>query len=229
MYLVIKRIVDLVFATMALLFLSPIFFLVILILKLTGEGEVFYLQLRPGLHGKVFKLIKFATMMKNSSSIGTGNVTIKNDPRVLPFGMFLRKTKINEIPQLLNIFKGDMSFVGPRPLPIKNFEIYTYEAQKIIERMKPGLTGVGSVVFRNEEEIIDKLGMPLEKSLKEVIMPYKAKLEEWYYENQSITMYFKIIFITAWIVVFPESKIINFLIPDIPGNIKIDSLQQTQN
>lgn len=214
---------------MALLFLSPIFFLVILILKLTGEGEVFYLQLRPGLHGKVFKLIKFATMMKNSSSIGTGNVTIKNDPRVLPFGMFLRKTKINEIPQLLNIFKGDMSFVGPRPLPIKNFEIYTYEAQKIIERMKPGLTGVGSVVFRNEEEIIDKLGMPLEKSLKEVIMPYKAKLEEWYYENQSITMYFKIIFITAWIVVFPESKIINFLIPDIPGNIKIDSLQQTQN
>lgn len=228
MYLRIIRILDIFFATTALLFLSPIFFLVVVVLKITGEGEVFYFQKRPGLHGKEFKLIKFATMLKNSSNIGTGDVTIKNDARVLPIGKFLRKTKTNEIPQLINIFKGDISFVGPRPLPIKNFKIYTAEEQHIIKKMRPGLTGVGSIFFRNEEEIIDKLELPLEQCLKEVIMPYKAKLEAWYYENQSIKVYFKIIFITAWVVLFPASRITKIMLPELPRNVQIEKLQNSR-
>lgn len=228
MYLAIKRILDLFFSVSALILLAPVFIIVIVILKFSGEGDIFYLQRRPGLHGKSFFLIKFATMMKNSSEIGTGAVTMKNDPRVLPVGKYLRKLKINEIPQLFNIFKGDMSFVGPRPLPFKNFEIYTAAEQSIIKKMKPGLTGVGSIVFHNEEEIIDKLGMPLKESLKEVIMPYKARLESWYYVNQSITLYFKIIFITAWVVCFSNNRIINVLIPGLPNDIKIESLKQSQ-
>lgn len=219
-----KRIFDFIFVTIALILLSPVLFFIIIILRFTGEGEVFYLQKRPGLNFREFDLFKFATMTKNSSNFGAGDVTTKNDPRVLPFGKILRKTKLNEIPQLFNILKGDMSLVGPRPLPLKNFKIYTPEAQIIITKMTPGLTGVGSIVFRNEEEVIEKLGIPLEQCLKEVIMPYKANLEMWYYNNQSVLLYFKIILITAWVVIFPKSNIVKKLIPALPRNTYFESL-----
>ena len=100
---------------MALVLLSPLLLPLMFILRVTGEGEIFFPQSRVGRGGKDFKLYKFATMLKDSPNMGTGTVTVKNDPRVLPMGGFLRKTKINELPQLINIFNGDMSVIGPRP------------------------------------------------------------------------------------------------------------------
>ena len=108
-----ERFFDILFSALALLVLSPLLLPIVLILKLSGEGEIFFLQERIGKGGQVFKLFKFATMLKDSPNIGTGTVTMKGDPRVLPVGKFLRKTKINELPQLLNIFFGDTSVIGP--------------------------------------------------------------------------------------------------------------------
>ena len=108
------RIFDIFFSLVALLLFLPFGIIIALILRFSGEGEIFYRQERLGKNKKLFGVLKFATMQKNSSSIGTGDVTIQNDPRVLPFGSFLRKTKLNEVPQLWNILIGQMSIVGPR-------------------------------------------------------------------------------------------------------------------
>ena len=108
-----ERFFDIFFSGLALLVLSPLLVPIVLILRFSGEGEIFFLQERIGKGGQVFKLFKFATMLKDSPNIGTGTVTMKGDPRVLPVGKFLRKTKINELPQLLNIFFGDTSVIGP--------------------------------------------------------------------------------------------------------------------
>ena len=138
-----KRLIDILFSLSLLVGFLPFGLLIALVLRLTGEGKVFYLQPRIGRHGRIFKLVKFATMLENSPNIGTGDITLQNDPRVLPAGKFLRKTKINEIPQILNILKGEMSVVGPRPLTEKNFLLYPNDVQKEIVKMAPGLTGVG--------------------------------------------------------------------------------------
>ena len=118
-----ERFFDVFLSSIALIFLSPLLLPIIIILKLTGEGEVFFMQERIGRNGRLFKLIKFATMLKNSPNLGTGTVTMKHDPRILPVGKFLRKTKINELPQLLNILLGDMSVVGPRLLQLKHLAL----------------------------------------------------------------------------------------------------------
>ena len=123
------------------------------ILRVSGEGEIFFLQNRVGRGGKDFKLYKFATMLKDSPKIGTGTISMKNDPRVLPVGKILRKTKINELPQLINVLVGDMSIIGPRPLTLKSFDLYSLDVQQAIKKVKPGLSGVGSIVFRKEEDI----------------------------------------------------------------------------
>ena len=143
-----KRMMDVLLSAAALIVLSPLFFVVMVILKFTGEGEIFFSQPRVGLNGKLFNLIKFATMLKASPNMAGGVLTVKNDPRILPAGKFLRKTKINELPQLINILKGDMSVVGPRPQAQAHFDVFPDHVKREIVKMKPGLTGVGSVVFR---------------------------------------------------------------------------------
>ena len=130
MYSLTKRIFDILISFLALIILIPLFIPIILILRLTGEGEIFYFQERVGLDNKTIKIYKFATMLKNSEQMGTGIYTAKNDPRILPFGNFLRKTKINELPQIINILNGDISLVGPRPLIRKTFELYKEHDQK---------------------------------------------------------------------------------------------------
>ena len=190
-----QRILDIFFSGLALLFLSPLLLPIALLLRLTGEGEIFFLQERVGKDGKPFKLYKFATMLKNSPNIGTGTVTMKNDPRVLPMGRFLRKTKINELPQLLNIFLGDMSVVGPRPQARKNFNAFPQQLQEIIVKVKPGLSGLGPIVFRGEEDILaDHAGSV--DFYDNVIAPYKGQVEAWYVRNQSLSTYFLVIFVT---------------------------------
>ena len=111
----LKRLLDVILSACSIAILSPLFLPVILVLRFTGEGEIFFAQSRVGLGKKPMQILKFATMLKNSPDMGTGTVTLKNDPRVLPVGRFLRRTKINELPQLYNIFKGELSIKGPRP------------------------------------------------------------------------------------------------------------------
>ena len=210
-----QRFLDIVLSGIALLVLSPLLLPVVLILRLTGEGEVFFRQDRIGLHGKSFGLLKFATMLKNSPNVGTGTVTVKDDPRVLPFGRFLRKTKLNELPQLLNIFMGDMSIIGPRPQTRRCFDAFPPKSQAEIVKVRPGLSGIGSIVFRDEEELMHASKEP-ERFYDEVIMPYKGRLEEWYVANQGLRTYLASILATAWVVVFSESRMVWALFPDLP-------------
>tara|TARA_B100000123_G_C25668130_1_gene400796 strand:- start:322 stop:966 length:645 start_codon:yes stop_codon:yes gene_type:complete len=208
--MLMQRFFDILFSTLALLTLSPLIIICICILRITGEGEVFYLQERVGVDKEVFNLVKFATMVKNSEKLGAGTITLKNDPRVLPFGKFLRKTKINELPQLFNILRGQMSIVGPRPLARKQFSFYSDAEQKIISQMKPGLSGIGSLAFRDEEKFFED-GIDPDFIYKTKISPRKAKLEKWYFYNQSIKLYFLIIFLTIIAVLFPEKNVIDFI------------------
>ena len=216
MYNLLKRLLDILISSIALIILVPIFIPIILILKFTGEGEIFYFQERVGLNNKTIKIYKFATMLKNSEQIGSGIYTAKNDPRILPFGNFLRKTKINELPQIINILVGEISLVGPRPLIRRTFELYELSHQKIIFSMKPGLTGIGSIIFRNEEEILNNTEMNLEDYYKKYITPYKANLEIWYKKHQNLQCDLKIIFLTAWVIIFKNSKLPWIFFKELP-------------
>ena len=189
MYLIFKRTFDIILSSIAIVLLSPIIILIIVILKLTGEGEVFYLQERVGYKKKVFMIYKFATMIKNSPNMGTGDVTLRNDPRVTKVGKFLRDSKLNELPQLFNIFFGDISVIGPRPLMKAGFNRYSLDFQNTIYNIKPGLTGIGSIVFRDEERILTESKLSPHKCYKEIILPYKGKLEMWYQNNYSHLIY----------------------------------------
>jgi lipopolysaccharide/colanic/teichoic acid biosynthesis glycosyltransferase len=210
-----QRLFDIVLSGLALLVLAPLLLPITLLLRLTGEGEVFFLQSRVGKGGKPFKLYKFATMLKNSASIGTGTVTVKDDPRILPMGRFLRKTKINELPQLLNILNGDMSIIGPRPQTKRCFDAFPPSSQEIINQVRPGLSGIGSIIFRNEEEMIDANQDPA-RFYDNVIMPYKGLLEEWYVANQGLSTYLMCIGVTAWAVMFSNSNAVWRIFDSLP-------------
>jgi len=212
----LTRFFDIFFSSLALVTISSLLVPVVVILKFTGEGEIFYIQPRVGKDGKMFGLLKFATMLKNSPNMGTNTVTVKDDPRVLPFGKILRKTKINELPQLINIIKGDMSIIGPRPQTERCFLAFPEKSQKIIVKVKPGLSGIGSIVFRDEENMLDQPGIDRLKFYDEVIAPYKGELEQWYVEHQNLYTYFMLIGLTVWVVLFPESKIYKKVFPDLP-------------
>ena len=152
----IQRFFDIVLSLIALVILSPILLVIMLILRFSAEGEVFYRQKRVGLHGNLFGVFKFATMLKNSETIGTGLITTKDDPRVFPFGRFLRKSKLNEVPQVLNILIGDISFVGPRPQVQQHFDVFPEHVKRELKKIRPGLTGIGSIFFRDEESILER-------------------------------------------------------------------------
>ena len=214
MYRFIKRLTDILIACIALVLLSPLLIPVILILLLTGEHEVFYLQKRIGYLNKPFYIWKFATMVKNSPNIGTGEITLRNDPRVTPMGKWLRMTKINELPQIINVLKGEMSIVGPRPLMEVSFNLYSDEVRKVIYQSKPGITGIGSLIFRDEEKILSDAADP--RKAYESIYPYKAALEIWYREHASFYTDTMIIFLTGWSVLFPANKLVQKVFTDLP-------------
>ena len=212
------RIIDVLLALLALLVLLPLFIPIVAILLLTGEHKVFYSQTRVGYKNQNFKILKFATMLSNSANIGSGSLTLKNDPRVLPFGSFLRKTKINELPQILNIIIGDLSIVGPRPQMQVDFEKYSDDVQNKIYNVRPGLTGIGSIIFRDEESLIS-LAAENENPhdfYKRVIAPYKGELEIWYHSHRSLFLDFQLIFMTAWAIVSPETRLYEKWFKDLP-------------
>lgn len=202
-----QRILDILLSAAALLALCPLFVFIITLLRLTGEGEVFFTQVRIGKDGQPFRLYKFVTMLKNSPQMGTGTITVKDDPRILPIGRLLRATKINELPQLLNVLLGSMSIVGPRPQAIDNFSAYPQYLQKVICQTKPGLSGIGSIIFRAEEQILLTQTDSVE-FYSYVIAPYKATVEAWYIANQSLHSYFAVLYVTIWVVFFPSSRLV---------------------
>ena len=214
MYKLIKRITDILIATIALIVLSPLLIPAIIILSFSGEHEVFYLQDRVGYKKRRFKIWKFATMLKNSPNIGTGEITLRNDPRVTSFGKFLRMTKVNELPQIINVFKGDMSIVGPRPLMDVSFKLYPEHVQEVIYNSKPGMTGIGSLIFRDEEKIVSEAQDPI--AMYATIYPYKGTLELWYQKNASLYTDFIIIFLTAWSILFPKNQLTHKIFKDLP-------------
>jgi len=211
-----KRFFDIISSAAAISILFPLLLPVMIILRFTGEGYIFYSQKRVGKGGGVFDLLKFATMLKDSPNMAGGDITTGRDPRVLPLGRFLRKTKINELPQLFNIFKGDISVVGPRPLTPKNFDYYNEEVKEAISSLKPGLTGIGSIVFRDEESILANSAKAPIDCYREDISPYKGQLEIWYRNNQSFITDMKLIFLTAWVIVFPESRLYEKILKGLP-------------
>lgn len=209
------RLIDIILSLTALVVLALFFIPVIIILRFSGEREIFYIQKRIGWGGNEFGLLKFATMLKNSPNIGAGDITVRGDPRVLPFGKFLRRTKVNELPQLWNILIGDMSFVGPRPMVPKTYANYSSEARSKLNSVRPGLTGIGSIVFRDEEKYLAGQDKPLE-FYKMHIIPYKSELEVWFVENNNLKLYIILIFLTIWVVIFPNSLIHYRVLKEIP-------------
>lgn len=222
MYKYIKLFFDIVFSLIALVILLPVFIPIIVLLLVTGEHEVFYRQERVGFKNKIFGIWKFGTMVKNSPNMGSKDLTMRNDPRVTPVGRFLRKSKINELPQLINILTGAMSFTGPRPLMKSGFDRYSDEMKARVYNVKPGLTGIGSIVFRDEEFIITKSNLSPEECYRSVILPYKGALEIWYQQHQGFYTDFMLLFLTAWYIVFPNSRLVYKVFPSLP---KSDLLQ----
>lgn len=216
------RFFDILFSGIAILIFLPFMIPIMIGLKLTGEHDIFYAQERIGKGKKPFKVLKFATMLRNSPNMAGGLITLDKDPRILPMGNFLRKTKINELPQLINIFLGQMSVIGYRPFAPVHFALYNEEVQNEMANSTPGLSGIGSIVFRNEEQILHTVENP-EYFHDKVITPYKGELECWYIQNKNIVNYFKCIIWTVLVVINPKNtgwqKAFKGL-PPVPENLK---------
>lgn len=212
----LKRIIDFLLASIVLLLLAPFLIPIFAILLFTGEHEVFYLQERVGYKNSRFRIWKFATMLKASPGMGTGSLTITNDPRVFPFGKFLRKTKINELPQIINVFIGNMSFVGPRPQMEVDFFKFPEHVQAVIYNSNPGITGIGSIIFRDEEKWISHAPGDKHEFYKNHIAPYKGELEIWYQLNLSLYTDLMLLFITAWVILVPDSNLVYTVFKHLP-------------
>ena len=219
MYKLFKRSCDIVISGILLIILAPLLIPIMIGLKLTGEGYIFYKQERVGYKNQPFLIWKFATMLKDSPNMTGGIMTTNKDPRITPMGGFLRKSKINELPQLINIFKGDMSIVGPRPVMPISFEVYPSEIRENIYNSIPGLTGIGSIIFRDEDVLINDVkarGGDSWDFYTNTIYPFKGNLEIWYQNNKSIFLDLQLIFITAWVIFRPNSRIYEKLFKTLP-------------
>ena len=213
-YFVTKRITDIVVSAILLFLISPLILLLMVFLKCTAEHQIFFLQERIGYKNRKFKIWKFITMYANSSQKGTGDITIKNDPRLLPTGKWLRQMKLDEIPQLINLLRGDMSIVGPRPLMVNGFKRYSPDVQNFIYNVKPGITGIGSLVFRDEASILNNCE-DYEATYQEII-DSKGDLELWYQQNRSILTDAKIVFLTVWAILYPKSRLVYRVFRNLP-------------
>ena len=215
----LKRLFDIITAILVLVLVSPLMIPVIVILMLTGEHYVWYFQDRDGYKNKQFSIWKFATILKASPSMGTGSITTKNDPRVFPFGQYLRKTKINELPQLMNVLNGTMSVVGPRPQMEVDYLNFPKEIQKTIYNVKPGISGIGSIVFRDEEKWFSKV-TDVHEYNRTHIAPYKGALEIWYQNHLNFYTDFMLIFLTIWAIVRPNNQVVYKVFKDLPEKPK---------
>lgn len=222
---VLQRGLDILLASFAILILLPFLLPIALLLRFSGEGDIFYRQQRVGMGGRPFGLLKFATMLRDSPSIGAGEITLMNDPRVLPMGRFLRKTKLNELPQLWNIVIGDLSVVGPRPMVPNTFLVYPLDAQRDLNTVRPGLSGVGSLIFRDEERWLSVHDDP-RTFYRNVIIPYKASVEQWYIRHRSLVLYLQVILLTMIALIAPRTRLpwrVWPTLPDLPAELRTTS------
>ncbi|MDI9312429.1 MAG: sugar transferase [Limnohabitans sp.] len=197
------RIFDFFFSFLGLILLSPLFLLIALLIKISSSGPVLYKQARIGLNGLNFNVYKFRSMRLNSDKLGLITVGGR-DPRVTPIGYYLRKYKLDELPQLINVLTGDMSLVGPRPEVKKYVDLYTKEQRKVLS-IRPGITDWASIYYRDENVILGQSADP-EKDYIEKVMPDKLNYNFIYIENYGPVEYFKIIFSTLWHIVVPVMK-----------------------
>lgn len=190
------RFFDILFSLLGLVFLSPLFLIITLLIKLESHGNAFFKQIRVGEKGKHFNLLKFRTMVIDAEKKGLQLTVGKKDKRITKVGYFLRKYKLDELPQLINVLKGEMSIVGPRPEVPKYVNLYTTEQRKVLDG-KPGISDYASIEFINENEILAKAENPEQIYINE-IMPAKIRLNLKYIENRNLKEYFKIIFYTFY-------------------------------
>jgi lipopolysaccharide/colanic/teichoic acid biosynthesis glycosyltransferase len=189
----LKRNFDIICSFLAVLVFTPIFIILAIMIKLLTPGPVFFIQKRVGKNGRLFDLYKFRTMSPSKYS-KDGSFDAGDNSRVTPLGKLLRKYKLDELPQLINVFKGDMSFVGPRPEVLKWTQVYT-EKWNIVHSVRPGITDYASIYFRNEEEILANSNDPL-STYREVILPKKLDLYISYIQNRTFFLDMRIIFLT---------------------------------
>lgn len=193
-----KRLFDIFFSLSGLVFLSPLLILIMIIIKADSKGNVFYIQKRVGKGNKDFRLFKFRSMRNDSDR--SGLLTVGNkDPRITSSGYYLRKYKLDEIPQLYNVLKGEMSFVGPRPEVRKYVELYNKEQMKVLD-VQPGITDLASVKYRNENELLAGSDEP-EKLYTKEIMPDKLKINLEYISDRSLVKDIRIIIQTLKAVI----------------------------
>lgn len=197
------RILDFLFSFLGLILLSPFLLFIALFIKISSSGPVLYKQSRIGLNGAEFNVFKFRSMRMNSDKLGLITVGGR-DPRVTPTGYYLRKYKLDELPQLINVLIGDMSLVGPRPEVKKYVDLYNHEQSKVLT-IRPGITDWASIHYRDENVILGQSADP-EKDYIDNIMPDKLKYNLIYIENYGSLEYFKIIFSTLWHIVVPIAK-----------------------
>lgn len=216
MYPYFKRFFDVLVAVFGLILLAPLFLPILIALRFSGEGEIFYRQKRVGYQMRNFHIWKFATMLKNSPNLGSGSLTLRDDPRVTPLGKYLRKSKINELPQLVNLLLGDMTLVGPRPQMQIDFEAYPPAVQDQIYKVRPGITGIGSIIFRDEERLLSVPGRDPRAFYIESIAPYKGSVEIWYLQHFSFHVDIKLIFLTFWCIFSPKSDLHFRIFPNLP-------------
>jgi lipopolysaccharide/colanic/teichoic acid biosynthesis glycosyltransferase len=193
------RVLDFLFSILGLFFLLPFLFLIGLIIKMSSRGSILYKQSRVGLNGAEFSVYKFRTMRLSSDMLGLITVGGR-DPRVTPIGYYLRKFKLDELPQLINVLIGDMSLVGPRPEVKKYVDLYTLEQKRVLT-IRPGITDWASINYRDENVILGESSNP-EKDYIEKVMPDKLKYNMIYINKYGVLEYFKIIFITLWRITF---------------------------
>jgi lipopolysaccharide/colanic/teichoic acid biosynthesis glycosyltransferase len=194
----IKRLFDLFFSFLGIIFLSPVLLLVSCLVKLDSNGPIFFLQERVGLNGKVFLIHKFRTMHVFSEQ--KGSLTVGQDVRITQIGRFLRKYKIDELPQLLDVFNGKMSFVGPRPEIQEFIDIYTLNVKNKVLSVKPGITDMASIEMVDENDILGKFEDPKQAYIN-IILPIKQRHYLYYVDNQSIWFDFKIIILTIFKII----------------------------
>jgi lipopolysaccharide/colanic/teichoic acid biosynthesis glycosyltransferase len=190
----IKRITDFLISLSGLIILSPLFLIIAILIKIESSGPVFFRQVRVGKDETIFRIYKFRTMLIDSENNGP-KVTIKDDKRITPLGQYLRKYKLDELPQLINVLSGEMSLVGPRPEVPKFAELYPTPIKKIVFSVRPGITDPASIIFKNENELLTQTSDP-ENYYTENIMPAKLKYYVEYIENRNLLLDFSIIFRT---------------------------------
>jgi lipopolysaccharide/colanic/teichoic acid biosynthesis glycosyltransferase len=197
------RTIDVFFSFLGILIFSPLFIIISVLIKWSSKGPLLYKQYRVGILNIDFQVWKFRTMKVGSDKIGLLTVGGR-DPRITTVGYYLRKFKLDELPQLFNVLKGEMSLVGPRPEVRKYVELYTLE-QKIVLTIKPGITDWASIMYRDENLILEKSQNP-EYDYINIIIPDKIKYNLIYINKYNALEYFKIIIVTFWRIIFPIYK-----------------------